>query len=72
MLEEHHSRAGWSGTCPHGGKEQEFEIGKETRPEDAAAAASYSLQRDDPSSFDMDMFPCKDTAPEKLFISVRQ
>lgn len=51
-----------------GGEEQEFEIGKETRPENAAD----SLQKDDPSSFDMDMFPRKDTVLEKLFISVRR
>lgn len=50
------------------GEEQEFEIGKETRPENAAD----SLQKDDPSSFDMDMFPRKDTVLEKLFISVRR
>lgn len=45
-----------------------FEMGKETRPENAAD----SPQRDDPSSFDMDMFSRKDTALEKLFISVRR
>ena len=56
------------GAGAHGGKEQESEIGKETRPENAAD----SLQKDDPSSFDMDMFPRKDTGLEKLFISVRR
>lgn len=57
-----------AGAGAYGGKEQECEIGRETRPENAAD----SLQKDDPSSFDMDMFPCKDTALEKLFISVRR
>lgn len=57
-----------AGVGVYGRKEQEFEIGKETRPENAAD----SLQKDDPSSFDMDMFPRKDTALEKLFISVRR
>lgn len=51
-----------------GGGEREFEIGKESRPENAAD----SLQKDDPSSFDMDMFPREDTVLEKLFISVRR
>lgn len=59
---------GGAATGAHGGEEQELEIRKETRPENAAD----SLQKDDPSSFDMDMFPRKDTALEKLFISVRR
>lgn len=37
MLEEHRrSGAARVGAGAHGGKEQEFEIGKETRPENAA------------------------------------
>lgn len=72
VLEEHQRcGAGWAGdtdTGAHGGEEQEFETGKETRPENAAD----SSQRDDPGSFDMDMFSRKDTALEKLFISVRR
>lgn len=72
MLEEHQgpgqAEVVPTGVGAHGGKEQEFEMGKESRPENAAG----SLQKDDPSSFDMDMFPRKDTALEKLFISVRR
>lgn len=41
------------GAGAQGGKEQELEIREETRPENAAD----SLQKDDPSSFDVDMFP---------------